>query len=180
MPARTVEGREWFRWTLIILLLCDTIATAFLILNLWCIQINPSSDPDSGCSRLGLVGFLSMYPFASVTSPFLGITATAFSLPAWARRFAEWNGLSMLNACVGLGVYYHYRHYLDISSLACPAALLLLKVFEGLCNAKNLAYLENGKSNERSLGGDAKGGLDMDFSSPPGANRGRGASPLTI
>ena len=136
MPAQTSRGRAWFRWTLVLLLLCDTITTAFLILNFWCIQINPSSNPDSGCSRLGLVGFLSMYPFASITSPLLGITATAFSLPKWARRFAEWNGLSMCNVLVALGMYSHYQQYLDISSLICPAALLFLKFLEGVFNAK--------------------------------------------
>merc|ERR1711871_481207 len=131
MPAQTTRGRTWFRWTLVLLLLCDTITTAFLILNFWCIQIKPSSNPDSGCSRLGLVGFLSVYPFASITSPLLGITATAFSLPKWARRFAEWNGLSMCNVLVAFGIYSHYQQYLDISSLICPAALLFLKFLEG-------------------------------------------------
>ena len=94
-----------------------------------------------------------------------------------------------VNAVAALGIYYYYQNNLDISSLICPATLLLLKVFEALCNAKNLAYLENGKSNERNMGGSESssrpgtqygGDLGIDFTSLVGANRGERTSPLTI
>ena len=141
----------WFT----LLLLADLSVTLYLLLIYGTLQdtSSPACQTKQGNCPTDWTGFalvLSIYPFAFVLSPLVGLMALLFWLPFWIKRFVEWNLGSILSSCVSVLIYLVYYDNLQHMQLCFATSQVVVKFTLAIVAQIHLAsMLKQSDNNKR-------------------------------
>ena len=158
---------------LLMCLLVDLGLTIGIVVNLRCINNGETNDV---CSASILAFVMIFYPMALIVSPVIGIISIAVGTSSLAKKYSEWNALSMINSVCCIFVCY-----IESSSLVSPwftsplplvpVLALLTKFSEGYVVELYIADLETERK-RRGWRGLIHSPIESPNASPTKENRG--------